>query len=96
MEKDQTMQQMMQQLLARMDANREERKANLEQTKTDRTADQECMKQVMVRRDDNRERDQKDVKRMMKEMDANQAKADGKQVEMLARMQEEINLVRQK
>jgi hypothetical protein len=55
------MQQMMQQLLARMDANREERKtvrkAHLEQMKADRIDDRECMKQMMARTDGNRERD---------------------------------------
>jgi hypothetical protein len=80
------MQQMMQQLLARMDADRKERKA-------ERIADRECMKQMMARTDDNQERDG-DPKRMLKEMDAkidvNQEKADGKQEEMLARMREEI------
>jgi hypothetical protein len=51
------------------------------------------MKQMMARTDDNRERDREDLKRMMKEMDANQAKADGKLEEMLARMREDIKSV---
>jgi hypothetical protein len=77
------MQQMMQQLLAGMDVDQEERKV-------DRIADQECMKQIVTRTDDNRERDREDLKKMMKEMDVNQAKADDKQEEMMARMRQEI------
>jgi hypothetical protein len=58
MEKDQTMQQMMQQqLLARMEDNREERKADLEQIKADGIAHREFMRQMMTRTADNRERD---------------------------------------
>jgi hypothetical protein len=53
--------EMMQQLLAKMDANREERKAernaSLEQMKADGIAHRECRKQMRARTDDDRERD---------------------------------------
>jgi hypothetical protein len=58
MEMERTMQQMIQQLLTRMDANWEERKA-------DRIANRECMKQMMARTDGNWERDQDDLKGVM-------------------------------
>jgi hypothetical protein len=47
--------------------------------KADRIADREYMKQMMGRTDGNWERDREALKGMMKEMDANQAKVDGKQ-----------------
>jgi hypothetical protein len=63
MELERTMQQMMKELLARMDAHREERKA-------DRTAHGEFMRQMMARTDDNRERDREDLKAMMAKIHA--------------------------
>jgi hypothetical protein len=65
--------------------NGRQNKLQEEKVEADRIANQECMKQMMARTDDNRERDQ-DLKGMMKEMDANQVKADGKQEEILAKM----------
>jgi hypothetical protein len=52
MEMQQTMQQMLQQLLA----NQAEIKANQARMEADKIADRECMKQMMARTDNNRER----------------------------------------
>jgi hypothetical protein len=69
MENDKTMQQMMQLLLARLKAMREE-------IKSDRIAHRQFMRQMRARTDDNGERDREDLKEMMAHLEATETEAD--------------------
>jgi hypothetical protein len=81
------MQQVLQQLLARLDAWGKEMNTNQEKAEANAKANQDLLARMEAKMETKRERDRDNLKGMMAETNT---KMDGKQEEMLARMREDI------